>query len=1367
MFNLLHPPPAPPAFGEGRILPEGNASPLQKEDLWALPTKQLTENLTNDVEQRFYARCPPEQRPRVLSQNAVGTAAINNVTEDTNVAGGILSERGTANESDNEDSNNKRYDSSLLKALHSTFFWSWWGSGILKLVSDTLKTTTPLVNKVLLNWLTNSYVFYHASEAERSFLGLDKPQGIGYGIGLAFALFVMQGSCIALVFDWILMNFGTEVASLMTNHFTYLAMRNGIFIRTALIGSIFRKSLRLSGRARIEHSAGKITTMISSDATRLDLFAGALHNLWVAPIQIIIGIGLLIGNLGYSALVGLGVLIFGFPLQMVLVKILFAQRIEAVGLTDKRVRMTSEVLQGIRLIKFYAWEAFYAHRIGNLRANELAAIRRASLARAALICVVTFLPVVASILSFITYALSGHDLNVAIIFTSLQFFNIIREPLMFFPGVIAAAADGAVALGRIGKFLTAEELAEPYAIRKESDFAIDVNGDFEWETVQKPGSQHQKQEKPETPASEKVKPPSSSKGKEEKSPELPTSVEAAETMEAQPVEKNEEEEKPFALKDLRLQIPKGSFVAIAVFSSPVAYVPQVSWIMNATLRQNIIFGREEDENRLREMIKACCLEHDLNMLPNGEYTEIGEKGINLSGGQKARVSLARAAYSDSDIILMDDSLSAVDAYVGKQILDNCILSGPLAGKTRVLATHALFVLDKTDFIYVMENGKIAEQGTYKELKEHSVLFSQIMNEYGSPETTEKGAVEEAKVQESSGGEEVKQQKAQIGLMQDEERLTGSVSFKVYAGYFRFSGGLVWAPLILLLLTLSQAAQVANNLFLGYWTAGSIPGFSQGEYMATYAGLGAAAAVFSFALSFALSLSNLTAGFRMFRAALLAVLRSPVSFFDTTPMGRITSRLSKDQDTLDAEVPLIAYQFLSILSSVLGTAGLVFYIYPYLGIMFAPMSVLYLIAAVYYRRTSVETKRLDSLLRSAIYASYSEALTGLSTVRGYGEQGRFVHAAEEGLDMENRAYYMTVAIQRWLGVRLDLLGNLLILGIALFAAGFRDTVSPSKTGVVLSYTLSITQILSELVSTYARNEQNFNAVERILHYTKLESEGELVTPEDPPPTWPEQGGIQFKDVKLSYRPGLPLILKGVTFDIRPGEKVGVVGRTGAGKSSLLQALFRIVNIQDGTIVIDGYNTRNIGLDVLRGRLALVPQDNTLFLGTLRENLDPQGTRTDAEIISALRRVWLLPAEGTAVDPVQEAKFSLDSAVSDEGSNYSAGEKQLLALCRALVKQSRIIVLDEATSSVDVETDAKVQRTIQTEFSSSTLLCIAHRLNTIMYYDRIMVMDAGEVAEIDTPLNLYDKEDSIFRSLCNEAGLTRQDIVRIRSSVTPIT
>ncbi|KAG6830040.1 hypothetical protein H0H92_002458 [Tricholoma furcatifolium] len=1303
--NPFRPSPAPPSFGKGKILPEhaapylsrlvfqwlvpildvGYSRPMEKDDLWELPPAHLTAAVTDELEEKFYSRCEPGKhlRPMRSDITAVEAESSNNKPE--------LDEKSGA-EPERDSKKKPKYDSSLYHALQNTFMFRIWLAGFFKLAADTLKTTTPLLSKVLLTWLTKSYVYYHLSAEEKAAGVMPKPQGIGYGIGLAFGLFAMQGI-------------------------------------------IFRKSLRISGRAKLEHGVGQITTMISTDATRLDRFTTYGHNLWVAPIQIAIGVGLLVGN----------VLLLGFPIQVIFVRIMYAQRQKSVGFTDRRLRLTTE---GIRLIKFYAWESFYIDQLGMLRTRELKAVKKSA----------------------------GHDLNVATIFTSLQLFNVIRIPLAFFPFVLSTFTDALVALRRISKFLLAEELEEQFLIDYGRKTAVSVDGDFTWEVAGKPEEKHS-----QTDAKGRKK------GKKSKKSEsvLPTSVDPASSS-SLGGEDWSEEDKPFELEGLKLKVSKGSFVAIVgrvgsgkssvlqamigemrktrgnvKFGGDIAYVPQNAWIQNATLRENVLFGQEDDEKRFRDVIRACSLERDLEVLPNGEQTEIGEKGINLSGGQKARVSLARAAYSPSDIVLLDDPLSAVDAYVGQAILEQCILNGPLANRTRILVTHALHVLDKTDYIYVMDNGVIAEHGTYDSLMSNSVLFSRLMEEYGRLEhdsDDEDGVGEESRVDSDDKGQHSK--KPEAALMQTEERVTGSVSWKIYADYLRAAGGLIWAPFLVFLLTLSQGSQVANNIFLGFWTETSIHNFRQGDYMAVYAGIGVAQAFLYFAVSFALAYLGLISSLNLFKAALTHVLRSPISFFDTNPVGRILSRLSKDQDTLDTEISIVLWQFLSTFSSVLGTVALVFYTFPYLGLIFVPMIFLYWIISAYYRRTSVETKRLDSLMRSKLYGSYSETLTGLATIRAYGAQNKAVRDADAGLDLENRAYYMTISIQRWLSVRLDMFGNTLVLGIALFAAGFRHSVNPSKIGVVLSYTLSITQVFSDMIAQFAQNEQNMNAVERVLHYAELPSEGDATTPNDPSLSWPSQGQISFKGVKMAYRKGLPLVLKGVTFDIKPGEKVGIVGRTGAGKSSLLQALLRIVELEDGKIEIDGHDIRSMGLDTLRSRLALVPQDTSLFLGTLRENIDPQRLRTDAELISLLQRAWLLPSDGSS-DPVAEAKFSLDSTVGDEGSNFSVGEKQLLALCRALVKNSRIIILDEATSSVDMETDAKLQKTIQREFATSTLLCIAHRLNTIAYYDRVLVMDAGEVAEFDTVLNLYDNEHSIFRSLCNEANLQRADILRIRA------
>ncbi|KAF4589934.1 hypothetical protein EYR38_009229 [Pleurotus pulmonarius] len=1355
MRNPFHPEPAPPGFAEGKIAPEERASifsrivfhwltpllqvgfsrPLQKEDLWELTPPTLATSLTRRVETEFYSRCPPEKRPAFLKD--------------------LQPKQGPP-----------KTDESLFKALHRAFLTRWWVSGVFYLAGETLRTTTPLVTKVFLIWLTESYIYHQLPQASRDAPGLERPKGIGFGIGLAFAIFTMQ-----------------QCASLFTNHFYMMAMTNGLRVRSALIGNIFRKSLRLSGRARAQHGVGQITTMISTDSERLDAFSSTAHGLWVAPIQIILCIGLLIGNLGYSALVGLGVLIFGMIPQGFLAAIIFKQRQTGVKFTDARMRLTTEVLQGIRILKAYGWETFYAHQIEKWRRKEIKTLKISAAATSGLIALVGFIPILSAILSFITYALTNHDLNIAIIFSSLQLFNVILVPMATFPIVLGSLSGAIVALNRISTFLLAEELPEPYPIDVNSKYAVDVDADFTWEITE--GVEEKFSQPKEGSEANEEEPNSIQHDKQKNENDRVLDVVVSDADEK---EDKDEDKTPYSLKGLKMQIERGQFIAIVgrvgsgkssvlqaligemrktsgnvTLGGTISYVPQRPWIRNATVRENILFGQPADEVRLRQVIRACSLDHDLTILPQGEETEIGEKGINLSGGQKARVSLARAAYSNTDIAILDDPISAVDAHVGKALLENCLLSGPLANRTRILVTHALHVLPKVDYIYVVENGQIAEQGTYADLVESNLAFSRVLEEFGS-----QGNEPEAPGQAGWKHTQEPEEKLQGGplnapsqLMQEEERVTGAVSWRTYSKYFRHGGSILWMPLIFALLVVDQCFFVATSLFLSFWTSSTIPGFTQANYMTAYGLLAVGNALASFSVALSFFLTGLIAGFNIFRKALASVLKSPTAFFDTTPMGRVLTRFSKDQDVLDSQLPAVLYSFMATIMSMFGTAGLVFYTFPYLGIMFAPMAVVYYVIAKYYRRTSIETKRLDSLMRSRLYASYSEALTGLPTIRAHRIQESSIDATEHGLDMQNRAYYVTLGIQRWLAVRLDLSANILILGISLFGAGFRETIDPSKVALVLTYTLSVALLFTQVVNLFAENEQNMNSVERMLVYTELPPEGDQAKPSNPPPSWPSEGEIEFTDVNFGYRDGLPSVLRDVCFRVRPGEKIGIVGRTGSGKSSLLQALFRLTELRAGKIVIDGVDIRNVGLDVLRSQMALVPQDSTLFLGTLRENLDPQKSRTDAELISILQTTGLLPLADKP-DSESEKKFSLDAVVGDEGLNYSVGERQLLSLCRALVKDSRIIVLDEATSNVDVETDSRIQRTIQNEWASSTLICIAHRLNTIAYYDRVLVMDSGRVADFDTVLNLFDKEEGIFRALCDESLLTREDILRIRAN-----
>ncbi|KZW02973.1 cadmium ion transporter [Exidia glandulosa HHB12029] len=1454
--SLLHPPPAPKGFGKGVESPDARANilslltfawlgpilnvgwtrPLAEDDLWEMDRERQARTVADRVETLFYDRCPPFKRPQHLRPPSQRTGRATNapvpepvlekLQEDASGSATPVPDKDielTDAEKIKDASPNakKVYDMSLLWTLNRAFFWRIWTSGIMKLFGDTLNTTTPLVTKLLIQYITTAYIFHREPAGT-----VPAPRSPGYGIALAFGIFLMQ-----------------ETSSLCTNQYFFRTMTLGFLVRTSLVSAIFRKSLRLSGRARLQHSTGQITTMISADCSRLDMASGFFHAVWIAPIQITVGIALLIVNLGVSALVGLAVLCVSLPLQAIMIRRMVAARRRSVKMTDKRVRLLHEVLQGIRLLVLFSWQSHYAERLVGMRRAELQNIRKLAYIRATLIATVTFVPVLCAILSFITYALLGHTLDPATIFSSLQFFNIIRAPLLFFPMVASSCSDGYVSLGRIGKMLLAEEMEDAYEVtlpsspgsssdeidkvKKPQPLAVSMHGDFTWERGGGPGSSnggvnlHARfgfgapgggrggmrggkaggpgGENKETTMS-RAERKASAKKEKEKAAEVKKKVKEEEAAykkrfalwqrgipaaEDGAFEKGPE---PFKLEGIDFDVQRGRFVAIVgrvasgkssllqalagdmrrtagdvKFGGTVVYAPQAPWIQNLNLRDNITFGHEFEEDRFREVIRACALEPDLAILPDGEFTEIGERGVNLSGGQKARINLARVAYHRSDIALIDDPLSAVDSHVAKHILHNCLLAGPLAEKTRILVTHQLYVLPYVDEVVLIDEGKILERGTYQELLTRGGAFADLIEEFGTDEKN-LGAQAVAKTDNSEKKPVAELKPTGAGaqkLVEGDERETGAVGWSAYGSYLRAAGGLKWAPLLLFWLGLAQCAQVASNVFLGFWTDLGIPGFSTGQYMGVYAGLGAATAIFTFVGSLAFAVTGFNASLKLFTAALMGVMHAPLRWHERTPTGAITNRLSKDIDTLDMMLPQAWFQLLTNLASIFGTIALVFYSYAYLGIMLPPLGIIYLIFSTYYRRTSIEVKRLDSILRSLLYASFSEALTGLGTIRAYKEEPRFIRDSETKLDSENRAYFMTIAAQRWLGVRLDLLGNILVLGIGIIAVGFRNSVNPSRMGVVMTYSLTITQVMSQMVTMLAQVEQNMNTVERIVVYCELEPEPPAKTDADPTGDWPPQGGIEFKEVDFRYREGLPLALKSISFVVQPGERVGIVGRTGAGKTSILTALFRAGPLAGGKIFIDGTDIETLGLEKLRRSLSIIPQDALLFEGTLRSNIDPLGQRTDAELHAALKRVGLSnPPVAEGQDATSPKKFDLDREVRDDA--FSAGEKQMLALCRALVKvDSKVLVLDEATSSVDVATDSTIQMMIQQDFKDKTLLCIAHRLNTIVYYDKVLVMNEGVVAEYDTPLTLYDRE-GIFRSMCDQASLSREDIIRIRTA-----
>ncbi|KIL59921.1 hypothetical protein M378DRAFT_26751 [Amanita muscaria Koide BX008] len=1233
---------------------------------------------------------------------------------------------------------------SLVWAMNDSVKWWFWSAGIFKIISDTAQITSPLVVKAIITFASDSYYGHQ--------YGVGSVPPIGKGLGLVFGLLGMQ-----------------VVASLGLNHFFYRSASAGVLLRGGLITSIYSRSLRLTSRARSTLTNGKLVNHISTDVSRIDFCAGFFHMAWTAPIQLIICLILLLINLGPSALAGFAFFLLVSPPQMMVMRRLFALRRKSMEWTDKRAKLLQELLGGIKVIKFFAWEVPFLQRIFDYRREEMKYIRSILLIRSANSAIAMSTPTLAAVLAFITYSATGHDLSPAVIFSSLALFNLLRSPLILLPMSFSSIADAANATSRLRDVFEAEVLGKTYEVDNDLDVALDVQ-DASWTWDASPPEPEKGKKKPGQGGRKSR--PSSSKKKERESTVDPI---------------NDQQDRVFKVQGVSLRIPRGKLVAVVgpvgsgkssllqgligemrmtsgkvTFGGSVSYCPQSAWIQNATIRDNVCFGRPFEEGKYWKAIKDSCLEPDLAMLPHGDLTEVGERGISLSGGQKQRINVCRALYCDTDVQIFDDPLSALDAHVGSAMFHN-VLQNANTGKTRILVTHALHFLPLVDYIYVVANGRVAEDGTYADLMAtENGEFARFMNEFATKEDekTDENNAERADNNVSN----TKNAKRGAALMQAEERNIGAVPWSVYKIYLSAGKGVAVVPFMFFSLALIQVTSVMASYWLVYWQEDTFHR-PNGFYMGLFAMLGGAQAVAAFLMGIFLHPQNKFS--HIIQDAAERVMHSPMSFFETTPLGRIMNRFSKDVDTIDNRLGDALRLLAATASGIFGAVILIAILLPWFLIGVAVIMAMYAFVAIFYRSSAREVMRLDALLRSLLYNHFSESLTGLSTIRAYGEIERFQKENETRMDVENRAYWLTVTNQRWLGVRVDFIGALLTFVVGLLTVGTRFTLSPAQTGVVLSYILSIQQYFGFLVRQLAEVENNMNSVERITHYaTEIEQEAPHELPDPKPPkSWPAEGQVELDNVVLSYRPGLPVVLKGIAMTVKGGEKIGIVGRTGAGKSSLMTALYRLVELSSGSIRIDGVDISKIGLTDLRSALAIIPQDPLLFSGTLRTNLDPFGLHDDSQLWDALKRSHLVdnarPESTFSGETLKEEqpstnRFTLDTVIADEGSNLSIGQRSLVSLARALVKDSKIIILDEATASVDYETDRKVQDTIAYEFQDRTILCIAHRLRTIISYDRICVLDAGQIAEFDTPVRLYDKHNGIFRGMCQQSSITLDDI-----------
>lgn len=885
---------------------------------------------------------------------------------------------------------------------------------------------------------------------------------------------------------------------------------------------------------------------------------------------------------------------------------------------------------------------------------------------------------------------------------------------MIFPRAASASVDAISGLQRIQKmFLQPLRKGVPFKIDPDQEFALEVkDATFQWEMSLQVKQMQEKIFKAKRSEREKLK------------------KAAAEAAKKAPP--------PFQVQNVNMAVPRGSLVAIVgavgsgkssllqgligemrvksgslSFSGKVAYCPQTAWIMNATVRDNILFGQPWDEARYWKVIEQACLGPDLKVLGDGDATEIGEKGINLSGGQKQRVNIARALYFNADVVIFDDPLSAVDAHVGKALFSDAIV-GALrnAGKTVILVTHALHFLSDVDYVYMISNGRIQEAGTYTELMEREGEFQRLIQEFAggkSNNESEKTEEETVKPQKKKTEKTAGTGKGQGRLISAEKRSTGSVSWKVYQAYLGAGRGLYTAPLLLTCMICMQIAQVLNSYTLIWWQSNTFH-HTNSWYQVIYAMLGVAQAVFTFGVGISMDEMGYYVSRNLHDDAINRIFYAPMAFFDTTPAGRILGIFGKDIDSIDNQLPVSMRLFALTIATLMGAVILVVIVEHYFLIAVAIVAFGYSMLSNFYRASARELKRLDAQLRSLMYAHFSESLSGLPTIRSYGELDRFIADNQYYVDLQARASWLTATNQRWLAVRLDWLGALMPLVIGLLAVTDVSGISPSQIGLVLSYSVSLTQVSTLFTRQSAEVENYMSSVERLVQFSgdQVPQEKPHEIPENKPPKeWPSPGAIEFNDVQMRYRKEMPLVLKGLTLSVKGGEKIGIVGRTGAGKSSLMLALFRIVELTQGSITIDGIDISTVGLKDLRTKIAMIPQDPLLFSGTIRSNLDPFSQYDDAQLWDALKRSYLVdPADSEKSEKAANGKgFTLDSAIEADGANLSVGERSLLSLARALVKDSQVVVLDEATASVDLETDSKIQQTIQTQFSHKTLLCIA--------------------------------------------------------------
>uniref|UniRef100_A0A0G4HMQ0 Uncharacterized protein n=1 Tax=Chromera velia CCMP2878 TaxID=1169474 RepID=A0A0G4HMQ0_9ALVE len=1418
-------------------------------------------------------------------------------------------------------------------------------------------------------------------------------------------------------FVWVALIFTCQILkAVLESNYLWVGALTGMRMRIALQAAVFRKAVRLSQRDRAKFSTGEIVNLMQLYSQRIEIFAMMGHALWDGLVQILGYTGVAVYLIGWPTVVGLGVIILLLPAQAILMKKLIGFKIGSAKFTDHRVRLVTEILTGIKIVKMGAWEPKFAEAAGNVRAEEVGQLEKGVVLQGLSRSLLLTAPQMILLAVFSLYSLVLQErMTPDRVFATVAVFGQLMPALVIYPFVLSQYLDLRVATRALDRFLGGKERAEYLQTDKGGQAGGVQKGELElrkasfgWEVpppqqptggpskaATKTGAQ-MGSKGGQTGGEKAKKKGKGGKGKEEEKPLL-------------------EEKQPPLFKEIDLKIKKGELVGVvgpvgsgkstlcaallgevdwyggeAHAGGKVAFAAQTPWILNGTLKENILFGNQFDKKRYDEVLQVCELARDLEQLPDGDATEIGEKGVNLSGGQKQRVSLARAVYSEADVYVLDDPLSALDAEVGKSVFSKCI-DGFLRGRTRILVTHHLHVISSSDTIVWLgatrlvagggessmsprkgeetdagaspsasksmrgggaREAEILGVGTYEELlknaefaellrtvesekeeqkksereqkdeekvrsrkassaalsrgvstemknlqeqqqiadiRRHSresiqealnqieQIGTQRANEESAaalalqrisrqtagdaameirsslpvspgtkldsalekmdalpPEnvrgvsaaTEKKSEVPEGKEKKGMEGTEKEKEteKKPLVLMTTEEKAQGAVALSVYWDYV--SGGRARGLFFALAgaqLLVSLSGLFAN-FWLALWTDASLP-LEAWVYIVVYAGIGLHSAAWGFISGVQVVMFCAKASRQLHSKMLTSVLRAPSSFFDTTPLGRVIARFSRDTDQMDRQLPEnlrgLLFTAFTVFAGVIGMSISV----PLFLAVLPLIVVLYLWLMRMYISSLREMKRLDSVSRSPLYAHFQQCLNGLPTIRAYRQVKRFVDKADLQADGNTRAFFLLKASERWLQIRLEAIAGLTFASVACLALAMN--VEAGLAGVAAVQALPLTLLLGFMVRSAAEVEASMNSVERILFYTyripqeapffsgcpgdnegdeasrlffqsdkevavgrrkalkedaerearggkeggccscggkdgkEEEGQGRRTSAVDisqvkpPPRGWPFAGKVNFEGVKLRYREETPLVLEGLSFSVKAGEKIGVIGRTGSGKSTTLQALMRLVEYEGGKVEVDNVELQSIGLQDVRGALAVIPQDPVIFSGSVRFNLDPFDEHKEEALWEALRLVGLEEEIAGRCDTDSDLSTA---PVSEFGDNFSVGQRQLLCIARATLRRAKIVLLDEATASIDTATDAKIQQVLKKAFLGCSMVVIAHRLRTIIDADRILALDAGTLMEYDSPHALLQKDDGLFRSLVEELGPLEEAALR---------